>query len=61
MHAVKPDAVIVNWNNIDAGTHVSSWMPPALDAECDWVNKEWWDSYDVSAINPAVYVHASWI
>lgn len=50
MHAVKPDAVIVNWNNIDAGKHVSSWMPPALDAECDWVNKEWWDSYDVSAI-----------
>ena len=27
-----------------------SWMPEALNAEVDWVNKEWWDTYDVSAI-----------
>ena len=50
VHAVKPAAVLINWNNIDAGKHVASWMPPALDAEGDWVNKEWWDSYDVSAV-----------
>ena len=25
-------------------------MPEALNAEVDWVNKEWWDTYDVSAI-----------
>jgi len=50
LHAVKRDAIVVNWNNIDAGKGAPSWMPPALDAECDWVNKEWWDSYDVSAV-----------
>jgi len=50
IHAVKSDAIIVNWNNIDVGKGAPSWMPPALDTEVDWVNKEWWDSYDVSAI-----------
>ena len=50
VHAVKPDAVLVNWNNRDAGRGVPSWMPETLNAEVDWVNKEWWDSYDVSAV-----------
>jgi hypothetical protein len=48
--AVKPDAVLVNWNNNDAWGAVPSWMPEALDCRNDWVNKEWWDSADVSSI-----------
>lgn len=46
--AVKPDAVLVQWNNNDCGGSYPSWMPEALNCVADWTNKEWWDSFDCS-------------
>ncbi len=46
----KPDAVLVNWNNNDAAGNYPSWMPEALNCLNDWTNKEWWDTFDDSAV-----------
>lgn len=48
--AVKPDAVLVNWNNNDCAGATPSSMPEALNCIADWTNKEWWDGFDVFSI-----------
>ncbi|MEI6915888.1 MAG: beta-galactosidase trimerization domain-containing protein, partial [Armatimonadota bacterium] len=45
---VKPDAVLVQWNNNDCNGDYPSSMPEAIDCVADWTNKEWWDGYDCS-------------
>jgi hypothetical protein len=48
LKAIKPDAVLVQWNNNDLAGACPSGMPEAIDCVADWTNKEWWDSFDVS-------------
>lgn len=48
--AAKPDFIVVEWNNNDCYGSVPSGMPEALDCVADWINKEWWDSFDVESI-----------
>ncbi|MHB8969884.1 MAG: beta-galactosidase trimerization domain-containing protein [Pirellulaceae bacterium] len=48
--SIKPDFVLVNWNNNDMCGSAPSWMPEALNCVADWTNKEWWDASDVYSI-----------
>jgi Glycosyl hydrolase-like 10/Beta-galactosidase trimerisation domain len=48
--SVKPEAVLINWNNNDVAASAPSWMPESLNCLNDWTNKEWWDSNDLASV-----------